>query len=194
MTLGAENIHVTMFSHITLVAPSSFALHLTVCVCFFSVTPVQREVPPRVTFAALFGAALAVPTIEERGSRHTSPEDTYTTDVVILGAGSAGTYAAIQLKVLGKKVLVVEMEDHLGDHTNTYVDKASGAHFNLGVLVFYKIQMVFGYFKSLNVPLAGSSNSPLNTTYFDFDKGKSVPSFAPSRCCFTWTSLEVFVL
>jgi heterodisulfide reductase subunit A-like polyferredoxin len=43
-------------------------------------------------------------------------------DVAIIGGGVTGTYAAVRLrKDFKKSVVVVECEDHLGGHTNTYV-------------------------------------------------------------------------
>ncbi|KAJ7194051.1 hypothetical protein GGX14DRAFT_576705 [Mycena pura] len=49
-----------------------------------------------------------------------SPLPTATTDVVIIGGGSAGTYTAIRLQQQGKSVFVIEKEDVLGGHTNTF--------------------------------------------------------------------------
>jgi NADPH-dependent 2,4-dienoyl-CoA reductase/sulfur reductase-like enzyme len=44
------------------------------------------------------------------------------TDVVIIGGGGTGTYAAIQLKDQGKKIMVIESKPRLGGHTETYHD------------------------------------------------------------------------
>ncbi|KLU86082.1 hypothetical protein MAPG_05101 [Magnaporthiopsis poae ATCC 64411] len=40
------------------------------------------------------------------------------TDVLVVGGGSAGTYAAIQLADRGKRVLLVEKSGKLGGHAN----------------------------------------------------------------------------
>jgi heterodisulfide reductase subunit A-like polyferredoxin len=56
-----------------------------------------------------------------------------TTDVCIIGGGSSGTYAAIRLHDLGKKVIVVEQQAHLGGHTNTYVDPSTNRAMDYGV-------------------------------------------------------------
>jgi len=40
-----------------------------------------------------------------------------TRDVVVIGGGATGTYAAIRLRDLGKSVVVVETNDRLGGHT-----------------------------------------------------------------------------
>jgi heterodisulfide reductase subunit A-like polyferredoxin len=44
------------------------------------------------------------------------------TDVVIIGGGGTGIYAAIQLKDQGKKIMVIESKSRLGGHTETYHD------------------------------------------------------------------------
>ena len=54
-------------------------------------------------------------------------------DVAIIGGGSAGTYAAIALKDRQKSVIVIEKENILGGHTDTYIDKNNGKHVNVGV-------------------------------------------------------------
>jgi heterodisulfide reductase subunit A-like polyferredoxin len=41
-------------------------------------------------------------------------------DVAIIGGGSAGTYAAVRLRDLGKSVIVIEKDVVLGGHTDTY--------------------------------------------------------------------------
>lgn len=42
-----------------------------------------------------------------------SPIDIIVKDVVILGGGASGSYAAVRLKDQGKSVIVVEQKDHL---------------------------------------------------------------------------------
>ena len=42
-----------------------------------------------------------------------SPADTIVRDVVVLGGGASGSYAAVRLKDFGKTVVVVEKKDHL---------------------------------------------------------------------------------
>ena len=43
-------------------------------------------------------------------------------DVLIVGAGCAGSVAALKLSRAGLKVVVVEKEDTIGGHTNTKID------------------------------------------------------------------------
>lgn len=55
-------------------------------------------------------------------------------DVVILGGGASGTYAAVRLREdYGKDILLVEMEPILGGHTNTFFIPGTDSAFNYGV-------------------------------------------------------------
>ena len=74
-------------------------------------------------------------------------------DVCIIGGGSAGTYAAVRLKQMGKTVALIEREDLLGGQVDTYVDPVSGKTIDYGVKVFNNVSVVTDYFASLGVGL-----------------------------------------
>ncbi|EPS31776.1 hypothetical protein PDE_06734 [Penicillium oxalicum 114-2] len=74
-----------------------------------------------------------------------------TRDVAIIGGGSSGTFAAIRLRDQGKSVILIEKEDILGGHTNTYEDPVTKTHVDYGVVVFHNQQLVKDYFDRLNV-------------------------------------------
>lgn len=50
------------------------------------------------------------------------PSQIITRDVCVIGGGSAGTYAAIRLRLMNQSVAVVEKSGRLGGHTETYRD------------------------------------------------------------------------
>lgn len=103
--------------------------------------------------------------------------DTLTKDVVIIGGGSSGTYAATRLTRLGYDVVVIEKSDHLGGHVNTYVDPASGTPVNVGVQVFENTSIVLSHFADLGVPVlpVPPQNQPL--VYLDFAAGTAATNY-----------------
>ncbi|KAJ7219026.1 hypothetical protein B0H12DRAFT_1194124 [Mycena haematopus] len=77
-----------------------------------------------------------------------------TTDVVVIGGGSAGTYTAIRLQQLGKSVFVIEKEDVLGGHTNTFHVPGTNITFDYGVDTFINTSVVNEYFAHMGIALA----------------------------------------
>lgn len=101
-------------------------------------------------------------------------------DVCILGGGSAGTYTAVQLRNLGKSVVVLEKKDRLGGHAETVV--VDGFPINIGVQVFESSNpLVTSYFSQLGVPLLqiplGGGPAAANV---DFRTGASVSVPSPT--------------
>ncbi|KAF4626178.1 hypothetical protein G7Y89_g11980 [Cudoniella acicularis] len=102
-----------------------------------------------------------------------------TRDVCVIGGGASGTYAAIRLSDLGKSVVVVEQQDRLGGHTQTYTDPVTGGHIDYGVEDWHNLPVVLDFFARLNVSLVTQSNSVYGTSqYYDFSTGKSVPGYS----------------
>jgi hypothetical protein len=88
------------------------------------------------------------------------------TDVVVVGGGGVGTYAAIQLKDQGKKVVVIESKARLGGHTETFIDPESGAPIDMGVKLYHDEPIVYEWFARFN----------LSTTRFDVTAASSMAS------------------
>ncbi len=81
--------------------------------------------------------AFAAPKQTSKKMFHISPfsaSNIIEKNVLIIGAGSSGTYAATELLDAGKSVLVVEKEVITGGNTNTYRD-ASGAAVDYRVVI-----------------------------------------------------------
>jgi hypothetical protein len=80
-------------------------------------------------------------------------QDTITRDVLIIGGGSAGTYAAVRLRQMNQTVLVVEKNNHLGGHVNTYTDPTTGTAVDYGVLYYEDLPLTRNYFSHFGIPL-----------------------------------------
>ena len=79
--------------------------------------------------------------------------ETVDRDVCVIGGGSSGTYTAIRLQQMGKKVALIEKEDLLGGQVDTYIDPVTGTAIDYGVKVFNNVSVVRDYFHFLGVPL-----------------------------------------
>jgi hypothetical protein len=107
---------------------------------------------------------------------HYGPDCIIDVDVAVIGGGSVGTYAAIQLKDQGKKILLIEKKDRLGGHTETYTDPESGIPIDMGVKLYYDDPIVYDWYArfnltvaSANISVTGGAASP---QYVDFRTGK----------------------
>ncbi len=105
-----------------------------------------------------------------------------TRDICIIGGGSSGTYSAIRLSDSGKTVVVVEANNRLGGHTNTYTDPSTNETVDYGVVVFHNLTVVNDYFARFDIPLttAPSATTGQVTKYVDFRTGKVVAGYAPA--------------
>jgi hypothetical protein len=100
-------------------------------------------------------------------------------DVCIIGGGSSGTYSAIRLKEMGKTVTLIERQSRLGGHVNTYVDPASGASFDYGVISFDNSSIVRNYFAHFDIPLGSAYTFSKTTSEFaNFKTGEYSSNFS----------------
>ena len=102
-------------------------------------------------------------------------------DVAVIGGGASGTYAAVRLKDEGKNVVVIEAQDRLGGHTETYDDKVTGQSHDVGVLIYCHDPLVFDYTRRLGVELVPEQSKPVNPVYFDFSQGKLLNDYQPVK-------------
>jgi hypothetical protein len=110
-------------------------------------------------------------------------EEVITRNVAIVGGGSSGTFSAVRLRGQGKSVVVIEKEDILGGHTNTYRDPFTNQTIDHGVVVFHNQQVVKDYFNRLNVswiiPNSSSTFGSSKTFYLDPQTAKPFNYSAP---------------
>lgn len=101
-------------------------------------------------------------------------------DVVVIGGGSSGTFAAIKLHRMGKDVAVVERHSKFGGHTSTYHVPGSNITIDYGVQGYGDIKVIRDHFARFDIPM---KYEPLSETgfgtpnYVDFRNGQMLPYF-----------------
>ncbi|KUJ18812.1 FAD/NAD(P)-binding domain-containing protein [Mollisia scopiformis] len=116
--------------------------------------------------------SIAVPSILERGF---ASQDIITRDVVIIGGGATGTYAAVRLREdFNKSVVVIEKTGRLGGHTETYFDPVTGYPVDYGVQAWVDGPIVRNFTGRFNISLVPAVSPPFATDYIDFKTGKHV--------------------
>jgi hypothetical protein len=97
--------------------------------------------------------------------------DVITRDIVVIGGGAAGTYAAIRLGDMKQNVMVIERRDRLGGNTETFADPVTGTNAEIGVEVWHITNIVKTFFSRFNVPLTVAIPSLAHAQYIDFTTG-----------------------
>ncbi|KAI0478558.1 FAD/NAD(P)-binding domain-containing protein [Xylariaceae sp. FL0804] len=100
-------------------------------------------------------------------------ENTIERDVVVLGGGSSGTHAAIQVKDAGKTVVVVEKDAALGGHAKTFTT-SSGVRVNYGPSNFQNNTAVWDWFSRFDIPITQYVQPGVGDKYADFSTGKEL--------------------
>ncbi|KAH8909383.1 FAD dependent oxidoreductase family protein [Coniochaeta sp. PMI_546] len=119
----------------------------------------------------------------------TCPPAAIERQVVIIGGGCAGVYAATQLRSLGVSFAVVEKRDHFGGHTATYTIPGTNITIDYGVQGYSSdangnYDIIEQFFQAYNVPIEfwkGSETGFGVTRYFDFRNATEVAGFTFDR-------------
>ena len=80
-----------------------------------------------------------------------------TRDIVVVGSGASGTYAAINLRDMNKSVVVVERNGRLGGQAETYIDPSTGIAVDYGVQFYHNDSFTRQFFARLNTPIANAT-------------------------------------
>ncbi|CAK7230183.1 hypothetical protein SCUCBS95973_007486 [Sporothrix curviconia] len=100
-------------------------------------------------------------------------------DVVIVGGGSAGSNAAINLVDAGKSILLVEMQAQLGGMVNSYTDPTTGNVHDFGVATFTNVTGTEAYFERLGITTKSPTFGTTTSYYADFTTGETIDYVAP---------------
>jgi hypothetical protein len=138
---------------------------------------VTRKDALRILGGSAVGAGLTFGAPATAASAGRPPE--IDRDVCVIGGGGSGTYTAIRLRDLGQRVVLVERNDRLGGHCETFHDPVTGRTTDIGVVVFHNLQIVKDYFARFDVPLTTSPGATGVRRYVDFRSGTVVPGYTP---------------
>lgn len=84
--------------------------------------------------------------------------ETISRDVCIVGGGAGGVNAAVTLIDQNRTVVLLDRNDFLGGHTHTYIDPATQATVDIGVVIYQPLSVVTDFFAKFNVPLLNISS------------------------------------
>ncbi|KAI0134225.1 amine oxidase [Xylariales sp. AK1849] len=99
-------------------------------------------------------------------------------DVVVLGGGASGAHAAVRLREdYGKSIIVVEAQENLGGHVETYIDPKSGNPYDYGVNSYTEYGDAEAFFTRFNISLQTPTRLSLTTTYADFETGEVLDDY-----------------
>lgn len=167
-----------MSLHVKASKQASF-LPLAICPSSFLCKSLQQhpfKMRPLVTLSLFTGLGLATADVASAGSTQGSSR-TLLKDVIVVGGGSSGTFAAVKLRRMGKRVALIERARLLGGHTVTYQVPDSNVTINYGVIGYGDEQVTRDQFASFDIPLV---NFPVPeggfgpTSYVDFSSGRTL--------------------
>ncbi|KAL3460017.1 hypothetical protein BJX64DRAFT_193464 [Aspergillus heterothallicus] len=128
-----------------------------------------------------FGFGFCLPSFgprfeDDQGDNSEKGRSIITRDVCIIGGGASGTYAAVRLRELGKSVVLVEREDHLGGHTRTYYDP-EGRPIDYGVWVYSNNTDAARFFEHFHIATVGQDFTRISegSQRIDLRTGQRVP-------------------
>ncbi|KAF7163032.1 hypothetical protein CNMCM5623_008052 [Aspergillus felis] len=102
-------------------------------------------------------------------------------DVVVVGGGASGAYAAVRLRDdFGKSVALIEKQSILGGMVDSYVDPKTSVPYDYGVKIFIDAGNATGFFERFGIAMGNSTNPTVTTEYIDFRTGGVVDFQLPS--------------
>ncbi|KAH8658021.1 amine oxidase flavin-containing superfamily [Xylariales sp. PMI_506] len=104
-------------------------------------------------------------------------------DALIIGGGSSGSNAAINLLDAGLSVLIVEKMGQLGGMVNSWTDPSTGTVYDYGVATYTNNTGTLEFFERLGLDVTTPTFATTVPYYADFTTGETIDYVAPD-----WTS------
>ncbi|KAH8798610.1 hypothetical protein F5884DRAFT_687235 [Xylogone sp. PMI_703] len=116
-------------------------------------------------------------------------------DVAIVGGGASGSYSTAQLRKMGNSVMLIEKEDRLGGHVDTYNDPATRFPVEYGVQVYYDLPFSRDFFETFDVPTVplNFTANPVVNDFVDFRTGIRLNGSYPPDQAAQATAVERYV-
>ncbi|KAJ6457254.1 hypothetical protein C8R45DRAFT_565414 [Mycena sanguinolenta] len=125
------------------------------------------------------------------------PNKTLQKDVIILGGGASGTYAAVRLREdYGKDVVVVEARTLLGGNVNTYNDPITNTAINYGVEAYIDYGPAKDFFARFDVPtqpVVEYVQSVGSTVHVDAASGTVLPNISAPLVADQLAALQTYL-
>ncbi|PMD41025.1 amino oxidase [Hyaloscypha variabilis F] len=138
----------------------------------------------------IFGNVLRSP----EASHYTAAPRTIYKDVVILGGGASGAHAAVRLREdYNKNIIIIEKQDNLGGHVETYIDPVTGNPYDYGVNSYAEYGNESAFFARFNLTLVNPTSIKLNTTNIDFVSGKPLVRYQAPASADVTAALERYL-
>jgi hypothetical protein len=115
-------------------------------------------------------------------------------DVVVIGGGASGTYAAVRLREDFKKsVALVETKDRLGGHTDTYTVPETNTTVEFGVQSYMKYGPALSFYERFGIETRPFASRRQTTIYVNIETGKALTGYIPPSSNATTEAFKIWL-
>lgn len=132
---------------------------------------------PFFCLLATLVAHIARAAIDERGF---PPSKIVTKDVAVIGGGASGTFAAVRLREdLNTSIVLVESQNRLGGHVETYTVPQTNTTIEFGVQSYMAYGPAPSFFNRFGVATTSFAGRRLTTINVNIETGKPLTGYTP---------------